>query len=105
MSEVTNTSRVVPDESFRCMKISATSVLLVQAMISAIRQRQVPRWLLAGQVGQGGEEEQRDPDREVGQRRVGALVVPVVGMKRLGRTTARSALAHVRLLRSGTAAG
>ena len=42
-SEVTNTSRVVPDESFRCMKISATSVLLVQAMISAMASAQVPR--------------------------------------------------------------
>jgi len=42
-SEVTNTSRVAPLESIRCMKISVTSALLMQAMASAMGSAQVPR--------------------------------------------------------------
>ena len=45
-SEVPNTRRVVPDESFRCMKISATSALLVQAIVKAIGSAQLPRCAL-----------------------------------------------------------
>src|SRR5437868_5693902 len=45
-SEVPKTSRVIPDESFRCMKISATSALFRQAMASAMNNAQAPRCCL-----------------------------------------------------------
>ena len=41
ISAVPKTSRVLPDDSRKCMKISATSALFVQAMISAMGSAQV----------------------------------------------------------------